>query len=141
MISCFLFGHGDAPQSVYPVLVEAIEKAADSGTNVFYVGYHGSYDRMAAAALRQIKKTRKDITAILVLPYHPAETQIQMPEDFDGTFYPPLEGVPRKVALLRANQYMIQACDCVICYVRHFGNSRNLLEYAQKQNKAITNIV
>lgn len=141
MISCFLFGHGDAPQSVYPFLVEAIEKAADSGTNVFYVGYHGSFDRMAAAALRHIKKTRKDITAILVLPYHPAEAQIQMPEDFDGTFYPPLEGVPRKVALLRANQYMIQVCDCVICYVRHFGNSRNLLEYAQKQNKAITNIV
>lgn len=28
---------------------------------------------------------------------------------------------------------MIETSDTVICYVSHFGNARNLLEYARKQ--------
>lgn len=139
MRSCFLFGHADAPESVFPDLVEAIEREAARGTDVFYVGYHGNFDRMAASALRQAKR-KYDITAMLVLAYHPAEYPVEKPEGFDGTFYPPLEGVPRKAALVRANRYMAASADVIICYVRHYGNSRTLLEYAERRGVSIINL-
>ena len=30
---------------------------------------------------------------------------------------------------------MIENCDAIICYVNHSGNTRNLLEYAQRREK------
>lgn len=37
---------------------------------------------------------------------------------------------------MKANQLMVDACDCLVCYVRHgASNSRNLLEYAQRREK------
>ena len=30
---------------------------------------------------------------------------------------------------------MIDTTDFLICYVKHFGNTRNLLEYAQRKKK------
>lgn len=139
MRSCFLFGHADAPESVLPDLTAAIEREAAGGTRVFYVGYHGNFDRMAAAALRRVKQ-KFDITAMLVLAYHPAEYPVETPEGFDGTFYPPLEGVPRKAALVRANRHMAASADVIICYVRHYGNSRTLLEYAQRRGICVINL-
>lgn len=136
MKSCFLFGHADAPQSVLPDLIEVIENEVSRGTTIFYVGYHGNFDRMAATALRTIKQRHTEVTATLVLSYHPAEQPIETPFGFDGTFYPPLENTPRRYAIVRANQYMIRASDSIICYVCHCGNTRNLLEFANKHRKA-----
>lgn len=139
MSSCFLFGHADAPQSILPDLIEAIENEVSKGTTVFYVGYHGDFDRMAATALRDIKKKHSAVTAILVLSYHPAEQPIETPFGFDGTFYPPLENIPRRYAIVRANQYMVKASDSIICYVCHHGNTRNLLEFATKRKNICVN--
>lgn len=139
MSTCFLFGHANTPRSAYPALVEAIENEISKGTKIFYVGYHGNFDRMAIAALRQARQ-KHDIVAALVLPYHPAAYHIEKPDGFDMILYPPLESVPQKYALVRANQYMVRTSGNIICYVRHFGNSRNLLEYAQRHCSSITNI-
>lgn len=128
--SCFLFGHADAPQSILPDLEEAIESQVTKGVTNFFVGYHGSFDCMASTALRTIKRKHREVTATLVLSYHPAERPIEIPFGFDGTFYPPLENTPRKFAIIRANRYMVEIADCIICYVKHYGNTRNLLNYA-----------
>lgn len=140
--SCFLFGHADTPQSIYSDLEQAIKNEVRRGISVFYVGYHGDFDHMAASALRAIKRQYSGITVMLLLSYHPAEKSIETPSDFDGTFYPPMEGIPRKYALIRANQYMVKEADSLICFVNHPGNTRNLLEYAKKETseKNITNI-
>lgn len=137
--SCFLFGHADAPQSLLPMLVQAIENEVSKKPTDFFVGYHGNFDRLAATALRQVKQRHSNITATLVLAYHPAEKPIEPPEGFDGTFYPPLENTPKRYALIKANQYMVQNTDSIICYVSHFGNTRSLLEYAIKQKKGPIN--
>lgn len=52
----------------------------------------------------------------------------------------PWKTPPRKAALVRANRYMVGSANSVICYVRHYGNSRTLLEYAQRRGIAITNL-
>lgn len=138
--SCFLFGHADAPQDIFPYLESAIEREVLSGTTSFYVGYHGSFDRIAAAALRAVKRRHSGILVMLVLAYHPAEANKETPPDFDGTFYPPLENVPRRFALVQGNQYMIKTVDSAICYVRRAGNAEKILAIAKRRNIPINNI-
>lgn len=59
-----------------------------------------------------------------------------MPENFDGTFYPEgLETVPKQYAIVQSNHYMVQHSDYLISYCHGVGNSRNVLEYAQKLEK------
>ena len=142
--NCFLFGHADTPQFILPLLEQAIEREVNRGVTEFYVGYHGNFDHMAATALRAVKHRYPGITIILLLAYHPAERAVEIPIGFDGTFYPPLEGIPRRYALIRANQYMVRTSDSLICFVKHPGNTRNLLEYAEKtrlgKKPSVTNI-
>ncbi|MGN1026520.1 MAG: hypothetical protein ACI4P4_08950 [Faecousia sp.] len=138
--SCFLFGHADAPQAIFPYLESAIEGAVLNGTTSFYVGYHGNFDHIAAAALRAVKRRHSSILLMLVLAYHPAEVKKETPPDFDGTFYPPLEGVPRRFSLVRGNQYMIKTADSAICYVRRSGNTEKILAIAKRRNIPINNI-
>lgn len=133
--SCFLFGHADAPQTILPILEQAIENEVSKETTVFYVGYHGAFDRLATTALKAVKRRHSEITLMLLLAYHPAEQPIELPQGFDGTFYPPIEKTPRKFAITKANKYMIQNVESIICYVCHVGNTRQLLNSALHQEK------
>ena len=134
MKSCFMFGHGDAPESIMPRILAAIEaQYRDNGVTAFHVGNRGSFDRMAAAAVKQVKQQFPEISLILVLAYHPGERAVDLSEGFDGSYYPPLENTPKRYAIVRANQHMIDMADSVICYVNHVGNTRKLLEYAQRR--------
>lgn len=136
MKSCFLFGHRDAPQEIQSAIEAAVEwQYLNYGIRQYYVGSYGSFDRLAASALKVVKKRYQDISLYLLLPYHPAERPVETPEGFDGTFYPPLEKVPRRYAIVRANRYMIETCDSIICYVSRIGNTRALLEYVQRRAK------
>ena len=136
MKSCFMFGHGDAPESIMPRIQAAIEaQYRDNGVTVFYVGNRGSFDRMATAAVKQVKQRFPEISLILVLAYHPGERAVDLREGFDGSYYPPLENVPKRYAIVRANQHMIDTVDSVICYVNHVGNTRKLLEYAVRKQR------
>ena len=81
---------------------------------------------------------------MLVLPYHPAERTVPTPDGFDGTYHPEgLENAPRRYAIVRTNQIMVNTCDWLVCYVRHgASNSRNLLEYAgRRKEKGLIQII
>ena len=135
--SCFLFGHADTPHSILPVLEAAVEKHHfNYGIYHFYIGNRGNFDRLAATAVMRVKQRHPDIRMYLLLAYHPAERPVDLWDGFDGSYYPPLENTPRQYAIVRANQYMVDHSDCLICYARHIGNTRNLLEYAQRRQKA-----
>jgi hypothetical protein len=138
--SCFLFGHADAPQDILPRLEQEIENQVSNGITVFYVGYHGSFDRLAASALRAVKRRHSEITLMLLLAYHPAEQPVEPPQDFDGTFYPPIEEVPRRYAIVRSNEYMVRNAERVICYVTKCGSSQKLLLHAQRHRLHIANL-
>lgn len=132
MKSCFLFGHRDAPYEIQTRIEKAVERHYQQyGVRQFYVGGYGAFDSMAASAVKAVKKRYSDLELYLLVPYHPMQRPIAVPEGFDNTFYPPLERVPRRYAIVKANQYMVDTCDTIICYVSHFGNTRNLLEYVQ----------
>lgn len=141
MNSCFLYGHADCPDSIIPKIEQAIESHYfQYGIRRFYVGNRGQFDRMAASAVKRMKKRHPDIQLYLLLAYHPAERKPDLTEGFDGSFYPPLEGVPRPYTIVRANQYMVDIADTIICYVTHIGNARNLLEYTRRRKIPIDNL-
>lgn len=136
MKSCFMFGHGDCPDSILPKIEEAIEHHySELNIRCFYVGSRGRFDRLAATAAKRVKQRHPSLQLYLLLAYHPGERAITLTDGFDHSYYPPLENVPRRYAIVRANRYMIDVSDSVICYVAHLGNSRNLLEYAQQRQK------
>ena len=108
------------------------------GITEFIVGHYGGFDRLAATAVKKAKMHHPDIKLVLLLPYHPAEQPIPLPDGFDSTFYPPgIEGVPRKVAIVRANRYIMDHVDYLIAYVRHTAsNAKKLVDYAHRRQRA-----
>ena len=134
MKSCFLFGHRDAPQEIRPEIEAAVERLyRKKGITQFYVGHYGCFDALAGAAVKFMKARYGEIGLYLVIPYHPAVRPMEAPDGFDGTFYPPLENVPKRYAIVRANRYMVENSDAIICYVNRPGNTRELLEYAGRR--------
>ena len=83
------------------------------------------------------KKTHPEVTLTLLLPsYRLAECPIEAPEGFN-TYYPPnKERIPRRVAIVRANWYMINHMDNLIDYAWHpASNARKLVDYANRRKE------
>lgn len=131
-----MFGHATTPYDAIGRIEAAAERQyRELGIRTFLVGSRGSFDRYAATAIKHLKKKYSDISLLLLLAYHPAEEPVELTEGFDHSYYPPLEKVPRQYAIVRANQYMVDTADSIICYVKHVGNTRKLLERAQRRRK------
>ena len=119
MGSCFFIGHRETPDRVYPTLLETIERhITEYGVSEFVVGQYGNFDRLVIRALSQAKRAHPDITLMLMTPYYPVNRNVDLPEAFDALFYPPdLETVPKRLAIVRANRYMVERSDFLIAYV------------------------
>lgn len=134
--SCFLMGHRDAPGTILPELLAALERhIAAYGVTEFLVGQRGVFDRLATKAVMQLKEKHPCIRLVLLLPYHPGERKTVLPDGFDASLYPEgQETVPRRLAILRANQYAVRHCGYMIAYAWQPGsNTRKLTEWAQKR--------
>lgn len=138
MKSCFFIGHRDASDEIFHTLEKTVERhIVEYGVTEFIVGNYGGFDRLAAKVVIAAKERHPDITLAMLIPYHPAERPIAPPVGFDNTFYPPgMEKIPRRLAIVRANRYMVDHADYLIAYVWHpASNARNLLEYALKRKE------
>ena len=136
--SCFFIGHREASTEILPALESAIaQHISEYGVTEIIVGGYGGFDRLAASAVIRAKRQHPQITLVLLLPYHPAERPIEKPKGFDSTYYPPdMEKVPRRLAIVRANRYVVDHVDYLIAYVWHSAsNARELAEYAQKRER------
>ena len=141
--SCFFIGHRDASEEVLPALLEAVEQhIVEYGVTEFIVGNYGGFDHLAAKAVIAAKKRHPNVTLSMLIPYHPAERPVEVPQGFDNTFYPPgQEKVPRRFAIVRANRYMADHVDYLIAYVWHpASNAHELLEYVQRKGIHTTNL-
>ena len=118
--TCFFIGHRDTGERAYPALAER----------------YGRFDEMAARAVREAKARHQGVTLTLLLTYHPFDGPRSAPTGCDGTFYPPgMERTPKRLAILRANRYMVDHCGCLIAWVRHPGSARDLLDYARRRER------
>lgn len=138
MPSCFFIGHRDAPAGLLPQVQAAVEGLiVREGVTDFYVGSRGSFDRLAAAAVRELRATYPQIRLYLVLAYLPAKGTGEAPPGFTGTVFPEgLESVPRRFAIQRANRAMVDACDFLVAYAPYAaGNARKVLDYARRRGR------
>ena len=73
MKHCFMIGHRDAPESIYPELCKAVEQHITLyGVTEFMVGEHGAFDRMALRAVARLKNSYPHVKLTLLLSCLPA---------------------------------------------------------------------
>lgn len=136
--SCFFIGHHDTKDAVYSALLSEVERhIVEYGVTSFFVGHYGNFDRMAAVAVKEAKKRHPEVRLMLVLPYHPAIRPVEPPEGYDSTYYPwEDERIPKRLAIVKTNQRMVDTCDYLIAYAwHHLGGSGQIVEYARKREK------
>ena len=140
-------GHRDFVEStdIEKRLAALIEKyARESDRLIFYNGGYGNFDYFAAKCVQRLQERYSNIRNCLILPYID-QTFLDRIEifknHFDETIYPPLETIPRKYAIIRRNEWMIDSADIIIAYVKYsWGGAARTLEYAQRKKKNIIQI-
>ncbi|MBR3293677.1 MAG: hypothetical protein IKI69_04570 [Oscillospiraceae bacterium] len=136
-MTCFMIGHRYVPADLRLKLDEAIERyVTDYGVSEFVVGHYGQFDAMAAGAVRSAKKRHPGLKLTLLLLYY-SGCPVRGPEDYDGTIYPEgMEFVPRRAAIVRANRYMVDNSDFLLCYdAALVGNRRIIVDEARRLEK------
>lgn len=118
--------------------------ARANGSLVCYNGGYGNFDCFAAKCVQRLQEQHSNIRNCLILPYidQPFLDRISLfANRFDETIYPPLESVPKKYAIIRRNEWMIDNADIVISCVKYsWGGAARSLEYARQKKKNIIQI-
>ena len=132
-------GHGEfyGDEEVKRWLRETVEALILRGADDFLLGGYGGFDICAASVVWELKKKYPAIRSTLVLPYL---DRAMNAEKYDGTLYPPLEMVPRRFAVIKRNEFMVDEADIVVAYVTHgWGGAAATLAYAKRKKKEIIN--
>jgi len=138
MKRCFFIGHSDASMDILSDLTASIRQHITKfGVSEFIVGNYGNFDRLATHAVKTAKQNFPDIKLTLLLPYYPTKNTDFLTMGFDDTLYPSdIEYVPKRLAIIYANRYMVDHSDYLIAYSYYPGsNSRKILEYAKNREK------
>lgn len=133
--TCFFIGSRYSSDSIKEKLAEVIENhITEYGVTTFTVGHYGNFDGLVKRVLLEAKKQHQEIQLYLLAPYA-LTLQNEVPEGFDGTFYPDgLETVPFRYAIVEANRYMIKSSDYLIAHPG-CGKSGGFVEYAKRREK------
>ena len=116
-------------------LIKTTEQLILEGATVFYLGGYGDFDSLAKKTVLELKKKYPQIHPVQVLAY--LDKKEEFPTEIE-TVYPPLEKVPKKYAILRRNQWMVENSDVIISAVRYgWGGAQKTLDYAKKKEKMI----
>ena len=136
---CAFFGHHELYEDIAVQMEQAICTAIHQGYDTFWCGGYGAFDLFAAGTVYRLKKKHPHIRIVLIqayLPKHPIS------EIYDHSIFP--EGVeigPPRFAINRRNQWIIENCDCAICYVNHsYGGAYSAYKKLLRKNKMLTNL-
>lgn len=141
MKHCFLIGHHDAPPALYPYVFEAVERHITRyAVDHFMAGSVHYFDSMACNALREAKKKYPNITIEVMMPYSPCIIFPEVPEGFDGIYFPErLEIVADVLRLTEANRKAVERSDYVIAYMqKESGRTVSAVEFALSYEKTVT---
>lgn len=130
-------GHAQISQSekIEKWLYDVTQKLIEQGATTFFLGGYGAFDSLAASVLREQKKQYPQIELVLVLAYLNTERNTS---GYDSTVYPPLETVPRRLAISHRNRWMVESADVVVAYVLHdWGGAATTLRCAKQKKKQI----
>ena len=138
--ACF-FGHRDVTHDIREKLQFIIEQLiTEEQINSFYVGHQGQFDSMVYSVLKEMKVKYPHIRYIVVLAYMPDEHINELYGE--DTIYPEgLETVPRRFAISKRNDWMIQHSDYAVCYVHKItGGAAKFREKAEKKGLKVIDV-
>ena len=92
-------------------LKREIEKLISDGADEFFLGGYGQFDTLCAVAVKELKETYPHINSVLVIPYLERSYNTYL---YDETLYPPIEDIPKRYAIIKRNEYMVDKSDVVI---------------------------
>ncbi len=144
MSACTFFGHRNAPESVKPLIESTITKLITKhNVTTFFVGNHGSFDRLVYITLKELEKLYPQIKYYVVLAYLPTKKTKYEYINYADTIFPDcLTAIPPRFAISKRNIYMIKNSDYVITYVNNnFGCAAQFAEKAKRKNKIVINLI
>lgn len=133
-------GHGNETYSdeIRKRLSDTIEELILQGADEFLLGGYGKFDMIAAYTVRSYKTKYPHIKSVLVVPYINRSFDKEL---YDYSEYPPLESTPKRFAILKRNEYMVNRSDIVIAYVSHsWGGAAKTFDYALRKKKKMINL-
>lgn len=139
---CTFFGNRDTPSSVLPTLRKTLLQLIEcQHVDTFYVGNHGSFDRLVKAELKTLKLSHPSIRYGVALAYLPERQTEHEGNDFSDTVYfDELATVPKRFAIDRLNRYLVEISDIVVTYIYRPGNAATYRDYAKKQGKTVIDL-
>ena len=139
--ACF-FGHRDVTHDIRAKLQFIIEQLiTEEQIYNFYVGHQGQFDSMVYSILKELKVKYPHIRYTVVLAYMPDE---HIKEVYgEDTLYPDgLETVPRRFAISKRNDWMIQHSGYAVCYVHKItGGAVKFREKERKKGLLVIGII
>ena len=140
MRSCTFIGHKDCPQEIKEKLCETVEDLiVNSDVRRFYVGTHGSFDRLVYKVLCDFE-SKYEIEIIVVLSYLYHKKDVYY--DLSKTVFPEeVDKADKKYAIIRRNEFMIKRSQVLVCYVNNMvSNSYKYMTQALKKGLRVINI-
>lgn len=140
--TCCFFGHREVMHNIRPKLTAIIEKLiTDDGVTEFYVGHQGQFDGMVYSVLKELKAKYPHIRYSVILAYMPDE-HIKEIYGENTLFSDGLESVPKKFAISKRNDWMIQQSGIAVCYVYKItGGAAKFREKAGKKGLQIIDVL
>ena len=140
--TCCFFGHREVTHNIRPKLTALIEKLiTEENVTEFYVGNQGQFDSMAYSVLKELKVNYPKIRYTVVLAYMPDE-HIKEVYGEDTLFPDGLESVPKRFAISKRNDWMIQQSGYAVCYVHKItGGAVKFRDKAEKKGLQIIDVL
>ena len=142
-----LFGHRnfDGYRVLDTRLFGLIKELIDeNGFIEFYIGRNGEFDVYSASIIKKIQKEigENNTELICVLPYYNKDIEFYA-NYYDDILIPEVaEKSHPKNAITKRNNWMIEICDIVICYVeRNEGGAYSAMQHAYRLGKKVINLV
>ena len=111
----------------------------------FWVGNYGRFDGCSASVIRELQKTYTDIELDLVIPYSTKSIN-----EYKELYYKKCETIlvadipentPKRFHITKANEYMVNNSDFLICYIqRPWGGAITTYKYAKRKKLQIFNV-
>ena len=120
-----------------------IKEITKNPTCKFYLGGYGDFDGLCLRTLRELKTYFPNIELLFITPYLDKNySKLELAKYYyDDIIFPPIENVPRKFAILKRNEWMVDSADLVIAYVKYsWGGAAKTLEYAKRKKVPIVNV-
>ncbi len=105
----------------------------------FFCGGYGDFDNICFSIAKDLKQNNNNIKLSFVTPYiynsYLSKINFSL---YDEIIYPPIENSPKRLAILKRNEWIVNQSDLIIIHVEtNFGGAYQALKYSERKNKQI----